>query len=249
VAAIITICPGDGPGSLAAHHPLGVSTGIFDDMRGAWQRLVVKACEVSTYAIELSALSEDELPGLIDYLATKPRLPFRYISVHAPVKNRVVDDPFLARLLDGLPLWVRSIVAHPDAIDDPGAFRQLRTRLVLENMDDRKNSGRTAEELDLVFEQLPEAGFCFDIAHAWSVDPSMGVATDLLDRFRSRLRQVHVSSLKDGHHMPLTYDDEERFAAILGRCRDVPWILEAAPPTRWLDELPSPLLSIGETLT
>lgn len=249
VPAMIGICPDDGAGSLAAHHPLGVSTGIFDDMRGEWQRLVAKACEVSTYAVELSALSEDELPGLIDYLATRPRLPFRYISVHAPVKNRVVDDTFRARLLNGLPLWVRSIVAHPDAIDDLSAFRQLGTRLVLENMDDRKSSGRTAEELDLVFEQLPDAGLCFDIGHASSVDPSMGVATDLLDRFRSRLRQVHVSSLKDGRHVPLTYDDEVRFAAILDRCRDVPWILEAAPPVRWRDELRSPPLSIGETLT
>jgi hypothetical protein len=228
---------------------LGVSTGIFGDLRGAWQRLVVKACEVSTYAVELSALSDDELPGLVDYLAAKPRLPFRYVSVHAPVKNRLVDDASRAEMLNGLPLWVRSIVAHPDAMDDPGVFRQLGSRLVLENMDDRKSSGRTAEELGLVFEQLPAAGFCFDIAHSWSVDPSMAVASDLLDRFRSRLRQVHVSSLRDGRHIPLTCDDEERFAAILDRCRDVPWILEAEPPARWLDELRSSGPSIGETLT
>jgi hypothetical protein len=241
--------PDDGLDSLAAHHPLGVSTGIFGDIRGVWQRLVVKACEVSTYAVELSALSDDELPGLSDYLAAKPRLPFRYVSVHAPVKNRLVDDMSRARLLTGLPLWVRSIVAHPDAVDDPGAFRQLGTRLVLENMDDRKSTGRTADELDLFFEQFPHAGFCFDIAHASSVDPNMRVATDLLDRFRSRLRQVHLSSLEDGHHVPLTYHDEERFADILDRCRDVPWILEAEPPARWLDELRSPGLLSGETLT
>jgi hypothetical protein len=111
-----------------------VSTGVFADTRGAWQRLVVKACAVSTYAVELSALSDDELPGLVDYLAAKPRLPFRYISVHAPVKNRVVDDAFRAEMLNRLPLGVRSIVAHPDAMDDPGVFRQLGSRLLLENM-------------------------------------------------------------------------------------------------------------------
>jgi hypothetical protein len=234
--------------SLATHHPLGVSTGIFDDMRGSWQRLVVRACEISTYAVELSALSEDELPGLLEYLAAKPRLPFRYISVHAPVKNRRMDDRQRAELLNELPLWVRSIVAHPDVIDDPIVFGELGTRLVLENMDDRKSGGRTADELGSLFKQLPDAGFCFDIAHAWSVDPSMGVASDLLDRFRSRLRQVHVSSLNRGHHVPLTVDDEVRFAAILDRCRDVPWILEAGPPDRWLDELHSPRLSIRDTL-
>lgn len=249
MATISSISGRSGADCLAAHHPIGASTGVFDEMRGVWPRLVAAACQVSTYAVELSALSEDELPGLIEYLAAKPRLPFRYVSVHAPVKDRVLDDAASARRLGGLPLWVRSIVTHPDALEDPAAFRELGTRLVLENMDDRKGSGRTADELALVFEKLPDAGFCFDVAHACSIDPTMGVASDLLDRFRSRLRQVHVSSLSGGHHVPLTEEDEERFAAILDRCRDVPWILEARPPDRWLDELRSPgLASIGNTL-
>jgi hypothetical protein len=247
VAARTSICPHNGRNALAEHHPLGVSTGIFDDVRGVWQQLVARACSVSTYAVELSALAEDELPGLMDYLATRPPLPFRYISVHAPVKNRLLDESSRAHLLARLPLWVRSIVVHPDAINDPGVWRALGTRLVLENMDDRKRSGRTADELDLLFEEFPDAGFCFDIAHACSVDPSMRIAGDLLDRFRSRLRQVHLSSIRDGHHVPLSEDDEERFAAILDRCRDVPWILEAFPPDRWRGELRFPDVSIGAT--
>jgi hypothetical protein len=35
------------------------------DRRGYWRELVAEACSISTYAVELSALSEDELPGLI----------------------------------------------------------------------------------------------------------------------------------------------------------------------------------------
>jgi hypothetical protein len=88
VEAIMSISARDNADSLAAHHPIGVSTGVFGDARGVWPRLVAKACEFSTYAVELSALSEEELPGLIEYLAAKPRLSFRYVSVHAPVKNR-----------------------------------------------------------------------------------------------------------------------------------------------------------------
>jgi sugar phosphate isomerase/epimerase len=234
------------PGTLAGHHPIGVSTGVFDDLRGAWRQLVVTACKVSTYAVELSALSEDELPGLIAYLAGKPRLPFRYVSVHAPVKNRAVDDATAAPILDQLPLWVRSIVTHPDALHDFGPYRELGTRLVLENMDDRKSSGRTADELEVVFAELPDAGFCFDVAHAYSIDPTMAAAHDLLDRFPARLRQVHLSSLAAGHHVPLTEDDEALFAATLERCSDVPWILEARPPARWLAELKAaPMTAVG----
>ena len=80
-----------------------------------------------------------------------------------------------------LPLTVRSIVVHPDLIGDPAPYRALGRRLVIENMDDRKTGGRTAGELAPLFRELPEAGFCLDIAHAHTVDPSMAAAAELLD--------------------------------------------------------------------
>ena len=100
-------------------------------------------------------------------------------------------------------------------------------------MDDRKFTGRVADEMESFFEELPDAGFCLDVAHVRSIDPTMDAAHELLDRFRSRLRHVHLSSLDDGRHVPLTEDDEGLFAEVLNRCRDVPWILEALPPERW----------------
>ena len=218
---------------LRSHHPLGASTGIFAQVRGDWSQLTALAAQTSAYAVELSALSAVELPGLMAFLAASPRLPFRYVSVHAPTKQLADDERSLVRELARVPLWVRAIVSHPDVIVDLGAYRALGSRLVLENMDGRKSSGRTVAELEAVFARLPDAGFCFDVAHAWAVDPSMGLAHELLDRFRSRLRQVHLSSLDDGRHVPLSEQDESRFADVLGRCRDVPWILEALPPARW----------------
>lgn len=210
---------------------------MFDASRCRWPELVSEACDVSTYAVELSALSAGELPGLLAYLGEKPRLPFRYVSVHAPVKSLDRGDAATLALLGRLPLWVRSIVTHPHALSDVEAYRRLGTRLVLENMDDRKQTGRTTDEMAIFFDALPDAGFCLDVAHARSIDPTMELAHEMLDRFRSRLRQVHLSSLNDGHHVPLTADEEDLFAAVLGRCRDVPWILEARPPERWADEL------------
>ena len=150
---------------------MGVSTGVFAKARDVWPELVADARRISTYAVELSALSGDELPGLIAYLSTKPRLPFRYASVHAPVKN--LDEVAVVPRLAELPLWVRSIVTHPDAISNLESYRRLGTRLVIENMDDRKRTGRTADELEAFFAELPDAGFCLDVAHAWSIDPTM----------------------------------------------------------------------------
>lgn len=164
-------------------------------------------------------------------------MPFRYVSVHAPVKNREPDESATIAMLDGLPLWVRSVVAHPDALSDIVSYRALGTRLVLENMDDRKVTGRVADEMESFFEELPDAGFCLDVAHVRSIDPTMDAAHEMLDRFRSRLRHVHLSSLDQGRHVPLTDDDEELFAEVLDRCRDVPWILEALPSERWATQM------------
>ena len=230
------------PVTIADHHPMGISTGVLGGVWGDWPELVRRACEISTHAIELSALSGAELPGLIDYLRARPRLPFRYVSAHAPAKAFASDD---AWRLHGLPVWLRSIVAHPDTIVDPAPYQALGTRLVLENMDGRKARGGTPAELAESFAQMPDAGFCFDVAHAHSIDPTMELAHELLDRFRTRLRHVHLSSLDEsGVHVPLTEQDEGTFADVLDRCRDVPWILEAEPPQRWAAQLRGPVLRL-----
>jgi hypothetical protein len=232
---------------LAGHHPLGASTGIVG--RGSdWCALVRDACRVSSHAVELAALDGAELPSLMAFLADRPRLPFRYVSVHAPVKNVRQPDAARAAELALLPLSVRSIVVHPDLIEDPAPYRALGRRLVIENMDDRKAAGQTAADLSALFEALPEAGFCLDVAHAHTVDPSMTVAAELLDRFRGRLREVHLSSIRDGAHVELTPEDEALFTPLLGRCRDVPWILEALPPARWAVPTRAPLRAVGEPL-
>lgn len=204
----------------------------MQDLRGDWDAQVAAAWRVSPFAIELSALSETELPSLASYLGSAPSLPFRYISIHGPSKHREMEEERLVRELVDIARYASGIVMHPDTIDRLETFRPLGSKLLLENMDSRKPDGRTPEELDRAFGELPEAGFCFDIAHAWSIDPSMEVANDLLDGLGGRLRHVHLSSLsEDLHHVSLTDEDEELFSPVLRRCLDVPWIFEAPPNT------------------
>lgn len=210
------------------HHPVGASTGYMQSLRGDWEAQVAKAWGVSSFAIELSALSETELPSLVDYLARTPSLPFRYISIHGPSKGRQMDEERLVFALRKLANWADAFVMHPDTIENLELYRPLGQRLLLENMDARKADGRTRDELEAAFAELPEAGFCFDVAHAWSIDPYMSVANELLDGFGERLRHVHLSSLSEElHHVPLSSEDEELFAPVLKRCLDVPWIFEA----------------------
>jgi hypothetical protein len=200
------------------------------DLRNDWVRLVDHAAGVSSMAIELSAISASELPGLLSYLGSAPRLPFLFVSVHAPSKGLNGDEMAHVVALCSIPAWVDAIVVHPDTIGDPALYRQLGRRLVVENMDTRKNAGHRPDDLALLFDELPLARLCLDVAHAKDVDPTMEVASEILRRFSSRLSHVHVSSLDETqHHVSLTAEDETLFEAVLERCRDVPWILEAPP--------------------
>ena len=218
---------------LLGHHPVGASTGYMSGLRGDWPKLIEEASRVSSFAVELTALGEDELPGLLSFLADEPRLPFRYVSVHGPSKARQMPEADLVAQLAELPPFVDAIVLHPDQIEDPSLYLRLGSRLLIENMDSRKVSGKYSAELEQLFEMLPAAGFCFDVAHAWTVDPTMTAGGELLDRFTSRLKHVHLSSMSESlSHVPLRAEQERAFAPLLSRCRDVPWILEAAPPGR-----------------
>jgi hypothetical protein len=212
------------------HHPIGASTGYMEGLRGDWGELVEEASRVSSFAVELAALRESELPSLIEFLARAPALPFRYLSVHAPSKARQISERELIASLEALPPSVDAIVVHPDQIEDVELYRAFGPRLVIENMDARKASGASSEDLEPIFEALPAAGFCFDVAHARSVDPTMEVGERLLDRFAGRLRHLHVSSMSPQlGHVPLSAEDEALFEPLLARCRDVPWIFEAEP--------------------
>jgi hypothetical protein len=204
----------------------------MDDLRDQWERLVDRAAAISSMAIELSAISAPELPVLLEYLFGAPRLPFLFVSVHAPSKALAADERERVEGLCRIPPWIDAIVVHPDSITDPSLYRRLGRRLVIENMDTRKNAGHTADDLAQLFSALPHARLCLDVAHAKDVDPTMQAAEEILRRFVSRLSHVHLSSLdEDQHHIPLTADDEKLFEPILSRCRDVPWILEAPPPS------------------
>jgi hypothetical protein len=200
------------------------------ESRGDWPRLVREAAAECSFAVELAALSEPELPGLVRYLEAGPSLPFLYVSVHAPSKQRRIPEVDLVGMLGRLPRSVDAVVVHPDAIGDPSLYRALGRKLAIENMDARKPDGQTVAQLEPLFGELPDAGLCFDVAHAKSVDATMAEGARILDAFGDRLRHVHLSSLDDNcHHVPLTEDDESIFAPLLSRCRDVPWILEAPP--------------------
>lgn len=206
--------------------PIGFSTGAL--ARGDFRSGIEMQRSLGTKAIELSALRAQELTPLIEALDELDLHTFEYISFHAPSDlGGMAERDVIALLRELPPAW--PIIVHPDVVTDSEQWRLLGSRLSLENMDQRKPVGRTVSEMELVFRSFPDAAFCLDIGHARQVDPTMGIAMGLLQRFQSRLKQVHLSEVDPhGKHIPIG------FAALCGFRRvanlipkDCPVIIES----------------------
>jgi hypothetical protein len=118
--------------------------------------------------------------------------------------------------------------AHPDAITDYGCWREFDRLLCIENMDKRKASGRTTEELAPHFEALPEASLCLDLGHARQVDPTFGIARRILRDHGARLTQIHLSELDArSHHERLSMATVWAVREIARLIPEVPVILES----------------------
>src|ERR1700712_403906 len=90
---------------MSPHLTVGCSTGYMHPLRGDWPALVREAAAAagSSFAGELGALSEPELPGLVRYLSEGPSLPFLFVSVHAPSKSRRIPELDMVSMLQQLP--------------------------------------------------------------------------------------------------------------------------------------------------
>lgn len=172
---------------------LGFSTGAlaFGDFVHALTMLKGK----SVNAIELSALRMHELPRLAAACGKLDLSEYKYVSVHAPSRFAEDEEQEAVGLLKRFVPYRWPIILHPDAIHRTDLWLQFGDLLCIENMDKRKAIGRTVSELQVFFDCLPDARFCFDIAHARQVDSSMTEAYMLLKAFGDRLRQVHISEV------------------------------------------------------
>jgi hypothetical protein len=207
--------------------PIGFSTGALtlSDFRSALEKLRGKPVD----SIELSALRYRELRPLLDALGTLTLTSYKYISIHAPSSFDAGQE---AEIIDLLRRFVPSdwpIVLHPDAIHDFSAWRIFGKQVAIENMDRRKPIGRTVEELDIIFEKLPDAMLCFDIGHARQCDTTMTEAYRILRDYSNRLCQLHVSEVNTAsHHEPLSFAAILAFAEVADLIPHwIPVILEA----------------------
>jgi hypothetical protein len=202
--------------------PIGFSTGslALGDFRLALEQLQGSG----TDAIELSALRFNELVPLVQCLDELELGSYSHISVHAPGRYPAQDEKWLVDQLSKAAARGWPVVLHPDAIHDFRSWLPMGGNVLIENMDKRKPIGRTASELDIIFKKLPEAGMCFDIAHARQFDSSMTEAYAILKRHGHRIRQLHISEVS-------TASSHARISkAAIADFREVAWAIPADVP-------------------
>ena len=153
-------------------------------------------------AIELSALRIAEVEPLLCALGNLDLDRYQYISFHAPSAYREEEEEHLVELLSKLPeAW--PIVLHPDAIYRASRWTALAPRLAIENMDRRKNTGRSVSELKHVFGPLRVLGRwphrCFAVSpvvrrRSFSRGPASLRRSSWMERWgRQRLRNLWLS--------------------------------------------------------
>jgi hypothetical protein len=206
---------------------IGFSTGALS--RADFRTSLDAMREFGTCVAELSALRMHEVGPLLDAIHSLDLSAFRYLSIHAPSSFTAAEEVWLAEMLLPLAKAGWPIVVHPDTIHSHAHWLPFGRFLCIENMDKRKTTGRTAAELARVFEHLPDASLCFDIAHARQCDPSMTESFRILRTFGSRLMQVHMSDVDvTSRHVPLTWIAIRAFAEVAELIPpDVPVILES----------------------
>lgn len=171
----------------------GFSTGAL--ALGDFVRAYHMLRTIPTEVIELSALRPPELVPLMKFAQEADLSRYSFISVHAPTGFAPSEEDAIARSLGTFAERGWPIVLHPDAIHRIEPWKQFGSLLYIENMDKRKPIGRTTAELTTVFDKLPEALMCFDIAHARQCDTSMTEAFRILRDHGQRIREVHISEV------------------------------------------------------
>jgi|ERR1700676_2970289 len=206
---------------------IGFSTGAL--ARGDFRRGLEILSGKHATAVELSALRDHELAPLIESLDALDLSSYNYVSFHAPSRFEAKKEKEVIGLLHKVTQRGWPIVLHPDTIHDFSAWRSFGDLLLIENMDKRYLSGRTARELSDVFENLPLAGLCFDSGHCRQVDPTMNESYLILRDFAKQLKQLHMSEVNSqSTHDPLSsasIRSLQRISYLIPE--DVPIILES----------------------
>lgn len=179
-----------------------------------------KAYDFSDEVIELCLVSSQQV--FWDKKALELFKQFKYKSIHLPAVERKNETKVFLKypnkryesfleIIDKIIKFSKpdTVLVHPDVVSDFNYFNlRYGSLLAYENMDNRKEFGKTVEDMENVFAQSPQAKWVFDVNHVYTVDPTMKLADDFFNKFKDRLIHYHLSGY-GGFHNPLCLTRED----------------------------------------
>lgn len=131
---------------------------------------------------------------------------FHYTSIHAPCHKRYDRNAETEQILSQTAALVelagaQTVVLHPDVVDDWDVIVESGIPFAIENMDCRKDFGKTVDDMVWLHERtgLPVV---IDVNHCKTNDVSMKLAEDLVETFRGNIAEFHLSGYTE-YHEPL----------------------------------------------
>ena len=175
--------------------------------------------------IELAFTSLDDLFLYDSYISIKGEKLLRslkHVSLHAPwTKIKYADNVESQKVFEKLRqikerIGARFIVFHTNVVEDFGVLKYYELNPLIENIPSFDVSG--LKELQTLMEKF-DIGLCFDIHHACESDPSMNLSYKILEVFKERLSEVHVSGYND--NCPPVHQSKSR-KLIINLLRQIP---------------------------
>ncbi len=241
---------------------VGFSTGAV--AKGNFHLALSRLSGLEADAVELSCLRDHELIPMRQAFPGLALERYKHVSFHAPSQFRFVDPKWAVKgiIEDILPHLRGGVVVHADQVhQDPLVWSRLGASLLIENNDNRKAFGQTADDLEEALVQLDtaqnEAGICLDIGHAIQVDPSRDLLTEIVQRFGYRIRQIHISSvLESGLHQRISGLERKALTDTLNYLQhwyadhqdQPPAVIIESPTTRLEEELRSVQLAMANNV-
>ncbi|MFC1640961.1 hypothetical protein ACFL2D_02850 [Patescibacteria group bacterium] len=209
---------------------LGFSTGVFYKEGIPLTKRIAIIREAGCRALELGLISmEGFFSEEVSVLESGDFTGFDYVSLHAP-NFRYGRNPRSRQIIERIRLLnmrvnLDLVVFHPDQITDFSIFNGVGFRAAFENMDNRKASHQTPEEMAAMLATNPEYGFVLDLNHVYSNDATMNMAADFYALLGHRISEIHLSGYA-GYHEPLHVTKQASIISAV-RKHDVPIIVES----------------------
>ncbi|MEK7151100.1 MAG: hypothetical protein AAB784_00090 [Patescibacteria group bacterium] len=188
---------------------LGFSTGCLYKSEPSIIRRLEVIRNIGCRTVELGFVKLDGFWGEIDQVISQPKCldDFDYVSLHAPVAPYGFDRDSMNifRKIAQLHLIrkLNLVVFHPDEVKGfeffPSWANSIDLPFAFENMDNRKGSYKNLLDMQGLSCCVYRFRMVLDVNHAFSNDPTMGLARDFHRCFKGSIVQTHLSGYKNGH--------------------------------------------------